>query len=272
MDIAIAIFFHASGSNPFNELLLPHVLDVDCGQVSCHPQHRTLAASWLHPSLSSSPVPPVLDGLPLTRQEVAMVGSSRLLAPPTMPSPPPFSSMVEEEHRSVSREGSIVTSIGGSIRRRKKKVREAVIMDQPIIDSEETTIKVEVEVTGASGSSSCYKDELLEALKKSQSVETYGGETRLEELLGITDKTPQKAPEREQVPEEISDRLKIELAEPVNNPESKTDEDLIEKAEPDGEPERVAVCDLSTGIYGGRGERETSPQVKTPFAIAWKKM
>ena len=187
-----------------------------------------------------------------------MVGSSRLLAPPTMPSPPPFSSMVEEEHRSVSREGSIVTSIGGSIRRRKKKVREAVIMDQPIIDSEETTIKVEVEVTGASGSSSCYKDELLEALKKSQSVETYGGETRLEELLGITDKTPQKLPS-----EEISDRLKIEFAEPVNNPESKTDEDLIEKAEPDGEPERVAVCDLSTGIYGGRGERETSPQVKT---------
>ena len=235
-----------------------HGLDVDCGQVSCHPQHRTLAASWLHPSLSSSPVPPVLDGLPLTRQEVAMVGSSRLLAPP-MPSPPP-SSTVEEEHRSVSREGSIVTSLGGSVRRRKKKVREAVILDQPTINSEETRIKVEVEVAEAP-SSSCYKDELLDALKKSQSVESYGGESRLEELLGITDKTPEKLPERELVPEEIPDRLKTESTEPVSNPEIKTEEDLIEKAH--GEPDRLAVCDLSTGIYGERGERETSPQVKT---------
>ena len=190
-----------------------------------------------------------------------MVGSSRLLTPPPMPSPPPLSSMVEEEHRSVSREGSIVTSVGGSVRRRRKKVREAVIMDQPIIDSEETRVKVEVEVTGAP-SSSCYKDELLDALKKSQSVESYGGENRLEELLGITDKTPKKqAPE--QVPEEIPDRLKTETIEPLSNLEIKTDENLIEKAEPDGEPDRVAVCDLSTGIYGGRGERETSPQVNT---------
>ena len=190
-----------------------------------------------------------------------MVGSSRLLTPPPMPSPPPLSSMVEEEHRSVSREGSIVTSVGGSVRRRRKKVREAVIMDQPIIDSEETRIKVEVEVTRAP-SSSCYKDELLDALKKSQSVESYGGENRLEELLGITDKTPKKQTP-EQVPEEIPDRLKTESIEPLSNPEIKTDENLIEKAEPDGEPDRVAVCDLSTGIYGGRGERETSPQVNT---------
>ena len=187
-----------------------------------------------------------------------MVGSSRLLAPP-MPSPPP-SSTVEEEHRSVSREGSIVTSLGGSVRRRKKKVREAVILDQPTINSEETRIKVEVEVAEAP-SSSCYKDELLDALKKSQSVESYGGESRLEELLGITDKTPEKLPERELVPEEIPDRLKTESTEPVSNPEIKTEEDLIEKAH--GEPDRLAVCDLSTGIYGERGERETSPQVKT---------
>ena len=192
-----------------------------------------------------------------------MVGSSRLLAPPPMPSPPP-SSMVEEEHRSVSREGSIVTSIGsGSIRRRKKRVREAVIMDQPTIDSDETKIKVEVEVTGPK-SSSGYKDELLDALKKSQSVESYGGESRLEELLGITDKTPEKLPEREQVPEEMPFRLKTEFIEPVGNPEMKTEADLIEKTkQPDGEPDRLAVCDLSTGIYGGRGERDTSPQVKT---------
>ena len=70
-----------------------------------------------------------------------MVGSSRLLTPP-MPSPPP-SAVVEEEHKSVSREGSIVTSISGSVRRKKKKAREAVIMDQPILDSEEHTRKVE---------------------------------------------------------------------------------------------------------------------------------
>ena len=185
-----------------------------------------------------------------------MVGSSRLLAPPPMPSPPP-SSMVEEEHRSVSREGSIVTSIGsGSIRRRKKRVREAVIMDQPTVDSDETRMKVEVEVTT---SSSGYKDELLDALKKSQSVESYGGESRLEELLGITDKTPEKLPEREQVPEEMPVRLKTEFTEPVSNPEMNTEADLIEKTkQPDGEPDRLAVCDLSTGIYGGRGERDAT--------------
>ena len=187
-----------------------------------------------------------------------MVGSSRLLTPP-MPSPPP-SAVVEEEHKSVSREGSIVTSISGSVRRKKKKVREAVIMDQPILDSEEHTRKVEVEVIGAPNTTS-YNDELLDALRKSQSVESYGGENRLEELLGITDKTPQNPPET--VSEEIFDssRLNSDTTEPVGNPEIKT-EDLIEKAEPDGEPDRAAGGDLSTGIYGGRGERETSPLVR----------
>ena len=239
---------------------------LDPGQVSCHPQHRTLAASWLHPSISSSPAPPVLDGVPLTRQEMAMIGSSRLLAPP-MPSPPPPSSplLEQEEHKSVSREGSVVTSISGSVRRRKKKVREAVIMDQPIMDSEETTIKVDVEVTARPSTSNVYSEELLEALKKSQSVESYGGENRLEELLGITDKTPHKDPETEKLEEISREGQKVECANVLVS-EIKKDPDSIEKMEPDGEPEKSATCDVSSGgIYGTRDERETSPQVRNPY-------
>merc|ERR1719494_1187320 len=194
---------------------------------------------------------------------MAMIGSSRLLVPP-MPSPPPPSSplLEQEEHKSVSREGSVVTSISGSVRRRKKKVREAVIMDQPIMDSEETTIKVDVEVTAGPSTSNVYNEELLEALKKSQSVESYGGENRLEELLGITDKTPQKDPETEKLEEIPREGQKVECSNVLVSSEIKKDTGSIEKVEPDGESEKSATCDLSSGgIYGTRDERETSPQV-----------
>ena len=160
----------------------------------------------------------------------------------------------------------MVTSISGSVRRRKKKVREAVIMDQPIMDSEETTIKVDVEVTAGPSTSNVYNEELLEALKKSQSVESYGGENRLEELLGITDKTPQKDPETEKLEEIPREGQKVECSNVLVSSEIKKDTDLIEKVEPDGESEKSATCDLSSGgIYGTRDERETSPQVKNSY-------
>ena len=160
----------------------------------------------------------------------------------------------------------MVTSISGSVRRRKKKVREAVIMDQPIMDSEETTIKVDVEVTAGPSTSNIYNEELLEALKKSQSVESYGGENRLEELLGITDKTPQKDPETEKLEEIPREGQKVECSNVLVSLETKKDTDSIEKVEPDGEPEKSATCDVSSGgIYGTRDERETSPQVRNSY-------
>ena len=80
-----------------------------------------------------------------------MVGSSRLLVPDSPSSCP---GLEEEEHRSVSlprsREGSVVSGVTSTVgrRRRRRRVREAVIEDQQDYSTDGTNTEAERERGG----------------------------------------------------------------------------------------------------------------------------
>lgn len=150
VDLSGNCLMHHDALAPISSLNKLIQLDIRYNPLSTHPKHRLIASSWLNPALASTT--PVLDMLPLTRAELVMVGSSRLLiTPPVSPASP-----IEDQNDSNipaiplnfddlesasctgSRDGSLVsgytvTTVGGSRRKkgkRKKKVREAIISDE----------------------------------------------------------------------------------------------------------------------------------------------
>jgi len=159
LDLSGNCLMHHDALAPISSLNKLLQIDIRHNPLSTHPKHRLLASSWLNPALASAA--PVLDMLALTRAELVMVGSSRLIiSPPVSPASPlddpndssisavPFNldDLPESASCTGSRDGSLVsgytvTTVGGSRRRKgkkKKKVREAVISDETEYTETET--------------------------------------------------------------------------------------------------------------------------------------
>merc|ERR1719244_33183 len=131
---------HHDALAPISSLMKLLHLDLRLNPLSAHPLHRSLASSWLNSSLSTTSL--TLDTVLLSRTELAMVGTSRLITtPPVSPQAPeglppdsplfsPSCDLEYELHRSASctgsRDGSLVsgytvTTVGGSRRKRTKR-------------------------------------------------------------------------------------------------------------------------------------------------------
>jgi len=159
LDLSGNCLMHHDALAPISSLNKLLQIDIRHNPLSTHPKHRILASSWLNPSLASAA--PILDMIALSRAELVMVGSSRLIiSPPVSPASPledpndssittvPFNldDLPESASCTGSRDGSLVsgytsTTVGGSRRRKgkkKKKVREAVITDETEYTETET--------------------------------------------------------------------------------------------------------------------------------------
>jgi len=160
LDVSGNCLMHHDVLAPISSLNKLLQIDLRHNPLSVHPKHRALACSWLNPSLASTS--PVLDLVTLSRSELALVGSSRLIVSPPVSPASPVNETGDESISSVpfnlddlpdsvsctgSREGSMVsgytvTTAGGTRKRkkgrRKKKIREAVITDEAEYTETET--------------------------------------------------------------------------------------------------------------------------------------
>jgi len=226
VDLSGNCLMHHDALAPISALNKLLQLDIRHNPLSTHPKHRLIASSWLNPALASST--PVLDLLPLTRAELVMVGSSRLLISPRVSPASPLEDQsdsnisaipvnLEEELESASctggsREGSLVsgctiTTVGGSRRkkgkRKKKKVREAVISDETEYTETETeaskTDTADTDVNFDIGGAVAMAGAIASATTLVELRDQYGEDwlrsgagEKLHTLLGIQDEEGQK--------------------------------------------------------------------------------
>jgi len=227
VDLSGNCLMHHDALAPISSLNKLIQLDIRHNPLSTHPKHRLIASSWLNPALASST--PVLDLLPLTRAELVMVGSSRLLVSPRVSPASPLEDQsdsnisaiplnLDEELESASctggsREGSMVsgytiTTVGGSRRKkgkRKKKVREAVISDETEYTETETeasktdTVTADVDVKFDIGGAVAMAGAIASATTLVELRDQYGDDwlrsgagEKLHTLLGIKDEEVEK--------------------------------------------------------------------------------